>query len=298
MTIHDKIAAVVKPFVGKTLSTRHVQALLQEKYPGTNPTSVIPSDHSGPNLRSGRSYCNCSGNPSQIFAHDQGGYKVLDGTATPLGRAPRSTASMADGKAILRNSQNKVVIDDAFIREWDPKYDRTENDENEYRRLVTTVAADMVSTKSISQGTFRAIWDWKGATRVIRHVRFEEYDTLYAPAFRRAASEPPQRKLAVLLGPGVKLPGVEAATGSTIIHLMHPQSMPIMDVRTISVLFRAGLITTQQKDLAHYEEFRQTIEGIRRTCPGWSLRQIDRALFAYHKQFLDKVEAGRCQLVS
>jgi len=124
---------------------------------------------------------------------------------------------------------------------------------------------------------------------MIRHLRLEEYETLYAPAFRHAASEPPERKLASLLGPGVKLPGVEAATGSTIIHFVHPQIMPIIDVRTIGVLFKAGLITTVRKDLAHYEEFRRAIERIRLSYPKWSLREIDRALFAYHKEILGKI---------
>ncbi len=54
--------------------------------------------------------------------------------------------------------------------------------------------------------------------RVIGHVLIDAYDTLYAPAFRRVASEPPERKLAALIAPGVKLPGVEAATGSILIH--------------------------------------------------------------------------------
>ncbi len=61
------------------------------------------------------------------------------------------------------------------------------------------------------------------------HVLLDAYDTLYAPAFRRAASEPPERKLAALIAPGVKLPGVEAATGSTLIHFIHPDIMPIID---------------------------------------------------------------------
>ncbi len=194
-------------------------------------------------------------------------------------------------EALLHNEQ-RIVIDDAFVREWHPKY--LEEDEGDYEVLVATVAREMHS-RTISRETFLKIWNWKGAMRVIRHVRIKEYDTLYAPAFRHAACESPQRKLATLIGPGMKLPGVEAATGSTIIHFIHPESMPIIDVRTIGALFRAGLISTQQKDLAHYEEFRQAIEGIKQGCPGWSLRHIDRALFAYHKQVLDKHAAGKCQ---
>jgi hypothetical protein len=146
------------------------------------------------------------------------------------------------------------------------------------------------------------IWGWKGAMRVIRHTTIyvegyvtqartlaeDEYDTRYATAFRRAASEPPERKLAALLGTGRKLPGVEAPTGSTIIHFIHPKTMPIIDVRTVEALVEAGRISTKQRDLKHYEEYRKAIDKIRLDCPSWTLRQIDRALFAYHKKVLDK----------
>jgi hypothetical protein len=73
--------------------------------------------------------------------------------------------------------------------------------------------------------------------------------------------------------------------------------MPIIDVRTVEVLYTAGLISTDRRDLAHYEEFRKAIEGIRQRCPGWSLREIDRALFAYHKQVLERSTTEREQSV-
>lgn len=179
-------------------------------------------------------------------------------------------------------------MDDAFISEWHPKYDLTENDEREYGRLLAETARDLGALGTLSKDTFLAIWKWKGALRVIQHVRLDQYDSLYATAFRRAASEPPERKLATLLAPAVRLPGVEAPTGSTILHFMHPQMMPIIDVRTVKVLHAAGLLSTDRRTLSHYEEFRRAIEGIRQRCAGWSLREIDRALFAYHKQFLEK----------
>jgi hypothetical protein len=47
--------------------------------------------------------------------------------------------------------------------------------------------------------------------RVIRHVRVDEYGTLYAPALGRAVSEPPEKKLQALLGEGRKLPGIGAS---------------------------------------------------------------------------------------
>ncbi|HMD83799.1 MAG TPA: hypothetical protein VKO18_03755 [Terriglobia bacterium] len=183
-----------------------------------------------------------------------------------------------------------LQIDDAFIGRWDPEYDKPEigGDYKEYGTLVTKVAAEMKSIGTISKGTFLKIWKWKGAMRIIRHVRLDEYDSRYAEAFRRAASAPPERKLQALLRNGEKLPGVGAPTGSTIIHFIHPETMPIMDVRTVEALVHARRISTRQRDLEHYEEFRKAIDRIRHECPNWTLRQIDRALFAYHKLILGK----------
>ena len=116
MKIHDKIATAVGPSVGMTLSTGQVQTLVLQKFPDTNPTSIIPSDHSGPNPRSGRSYCHCSGQCSQIFMRDSGGYTVL-GAGAVLRSTARPTIAAFETHAL----HNKpLVIDNAFIREWEP----------------------------------------------------------------------------------------------------------------------------------------------------------------------------------
>ena len=135
--------------------------------------------------------------------------------------------------------------------------------------------------------------------RVIRFVDMEEYESRYAEAFRRAHAAPAHRRLYGLIGPSAKLPGVEAATGSTLLHFMDPETMPIIDVRTIGVLFAAKLISSSQKDLpeSHYEEFRGAIHGIRSRCPGWTLRQVDRALFSYHTEVLAKAGHWRTALM-
>ena len=186
-------------------------------------------------------------------------------------------------------------IDDAFIRQWEPRFDEHAIGAEyvgEYPKLVRAVALEIESRSFLSEQLFREIWSWKGATRVIRHVRMDEYDRLYAPAFRRAVLEPPERKLQALLGDGHKLPGVGAPTGSTILHFIHPEYMPIIDVRTVETLHRAGRIHTKMRDLAHYEEFRGAVDKIRAECPDWTLRQIDKALFAYHKIVLSATHAG------
>src|SRR5271156_5613052 len=85
---------------------------------------------------------------------DGGGYKVVDAGTS------RSNASIADRHAALHDEKKPLVIDDHFISEWHPKYDMTENDEDEYQRLVPTVARDMASTATISKSTFLRIWQW------------------------------------------------------------------------------------------------------------------------------------------
>ena len=76
MTNCEKIRNAVRPCSGQTLSSGKVISLVLSMYPGTNPTSIIPSDHSGPNPRSGRSYCSCCGTAKQVFARSGGAYLV------------------------------------------------------------------------------------------------------------------------------------------------------------------------------------------------------------------------------
>jgi hypothetical protein len=170
-------------------------------------------------------------------------------------------------------------IDDAFIRKWHPKYDEIEDDEADYKNIILLVSNEIRSFGIISKERCKDIYRWK-AVRAINYADWDRYEELYAPAFQQFLSVPQERKLAAI----INLPGIKAAVGSTIIHFIHPESMPIIDRRTAEVLRDAGLISTKRTTLRHYEEFRKAIDGIRHRCPSWSLRQIDRALFAFHKQ--------------
>jgi hypothetical protein len=160
-----------------------------------------------------------------------------------------------------------IQLDAAFIDEWGPKFEARgigAEYEGEYPGIVKAVALEIKSSGTLSKELFLRIWNWKGAMRVIRHIRIKEYPSLYAPAFRRAVNEPPARKLLALLGEGQKLPGVGAPTGSTILHFIHPEYMPIIDIRTVETLYEAGRIKTKMRDLDHYEEFRAAINRIKK----------------------------------
>lgn len=303
MNIYQMRHAILAQHRGRRVTPAQLKAELLEKFPSVKPQSVNASDcHYSDRKRAGSTCPECGKlggfavNRDGVVDMGASGWGSISPVYVPTGNTRSSVApSTITNRIAPFHSQKAVVIDDAFISEWHPKYDWTESDEGEYQELVAIVARDIASAGTVSKSTFLRIWSWKGAMRVIGHVLIDAYGTLYAPAFRRVASEPPERKLAALIAPGVNLPGVEAATGSTLIHFMHPDSMPIIDVRTCEVLFAAGLISTDRRDLAHYEEFRRAIDGIRHRCPRWTLRQIDRALFAYHKQVFDKGGSGGCR---
>jgi hypothetical protein len=61
-----------------------------------------------------------------------------------------------------------------------------------------------------------------------------------------------------------------------------------MDVRTCETLYHHGYIKSKIRDEKRYPDFRKAILGIQKQCGQYSLRQIDKALFAYHKLELSK----------
>jgi hypothetical protein len=304
MNIYQKRHAILARYKDERITPTQLKAELLVRFPDTKPQSVnAPDCFYSDRKRAGSTCPECGKlggfavNRDGIVDMGASGWIGISPVYVPTGNTRSSVgpSTITSRITLPRGARKELVIDDAFISEWHPKYDWTESDEDEYQSLVAVVSREIASAGTVSKNTFLRIWNWKGAMRVIGHVQLDAYDTRYAPAFRRAASESPERKLAALIAPGVKLPGVEAATGSTLIHFIHPDSMPIIDVRTCEVLFAAGLISTDRKDLAHYEEFRQAIDGVRRRCPRRTLRQIDRALFAYHKQGFDKSASGGCR---
>ena len=81
----------------------------------------------------------------------------------------------------------------------------------------------------------------------------------------------------------MELDGIGAPIGSTILHFIYPDKFPIMDVRTCESLFHLGYIKSKSRDEKRYPMFRKAILDIQKQCDQYSLRQIDKALFAYDK---------------
>jgi len=178
-------------------------------------------------------------------------------------------------------------IDNRFITKWHPRYDLIESDEDEYQSLVGVVASELQSTDTISQPTFRRIIDWK-SSRVKGKIRWDDWP-LYDRAIMDSYSAADDKKIQSI----ISVYGIGVPVGSTILHFMFPNDFPIIDKRTVEVLFAAKLIHFRTAiEPKNYSRFRRSIVRIRHNVPKRSLREIDRALFAFHKMELDR-KSGR-----
>jgi len=177
--------------------------------------------------------------------------------------------------------ENVLKIDHGFISTWHPRYDEIEHDELEYKHLVALTNMEIQETGTISKQTFIRILNWK-SPRVKGIVRLDDF-SVYEKAIRAAYGAEEHDKLETL----IRLHGIGVPVASTILHFIYPDSFPIIDKRTAETLYYARFINSTSTDSSHYPLFRSAIVHIARENPSFTLREIDRALFAYHKSYLE-----------
>lgn len=177
--------------------------------------------------------------------------------------------------------QRETVIDTNFINEWSPQYDEKGigDDYAEYESLIQEVSRD-VSKGTISKPTFIRILDWK-ASHVKGIVRLDDFE-YYAEGIKKALRAPEENKLSIL----DDLYGIGVPVGSTILHFIYPSIFPIMDIRVAEVLYYSGYLKAKSRTLNNYAVFRIAVLRIAQQSK-CTLREIDRALFAYHKKELE-----------
>lgn len=168
-------------------------------------------------------------------------------------------------------------IDNEFIRQWEPRYDEKNHDEGEYQQLIQIVADEISERHTLSGTTFRRILDWKAA-RVKRKIKWDQYE-VYAETIRNCIVS----TSGDLMRPLVDLPGIGAPIASTLLHFIFPNAYPMFDFRTVAVLHAFGYLRRQSTSITAYPVFRIAILQIQAEHSQWNLRQIDRALFAYHQ---------------
>jgi hypothetical protein len=176
--------------------------------------------------------------------------------------------------------ESNLNIDCDFISTWHPKYDQIANDETEYRNLVALVKKEIGQKSTISKETFIRILNWK-SPRVKGIVRLNEFN-IYGKGIGAAYNAEENQKLIILL----RLYGIGTPVGSTILHFMYPNAFPIIDIRTAETLHYAGRIESSLTGFSRYASFQSEMLRIARENPIFTLREIDRALSAYHKIYL------------
>lgn len=192
----------------------------------------------------------------------------------------------------------KTIIDDNFIEKWQQEYDKKEGDDQRYDTIKLKVSEELNKNEIISEDTFISILDWK-SPRVKGIIKKDDFE-YYAKGIRKAIKSS-DGKIEIL----DELRGIGIPVASTILHFIYPGIFPIVDFRTVEVLQNAGNLDESKRyynyrdSLVGYNSFCQAIKTIACHHPKYCLRQIDKALFAYHKYELKSkmhyVGKARCE---
>lgn len=171
-----------------------------------------------------------------------------------------------------------LLFDDVFVQLWEPQYDAIAHDEAEYQSLIQAVRKDVDSIDAIREGTLKRILNWKSA-RTKGYVHWWNYG-LYIETVRDCLSMHGDDRLDAIC----KLPGVRERVGSTILHFIYPDTYPIFDIRTLEALRYLGADLGKSFSVNNYYRFREYLISTQVVLNRWTLRELDRAIFAFHKR--------------
>lgn len=186
---------------------------------------------------------------------------------------------------------NNKFINKKFIEKYKRIYECDEDANKEYYQIIKKVKNEINSNQFISKGLFKDIIYWK-SPRLMGIVKFNEFNV-----YKNIILETIKIKETEKIHRIVSLYGIWVPTGSTILHYIYPNKFPICDVRTLEALKYLGYIDNCHKSCKQYNVFKDILNGLSKdTCR--SLRDIDMALFAYHKYVLKKgtkIRHSRCR---
>jgi hypothetical protein len=197
------------------------------------------------------------------------------------------------------------IIDQKFLDEWEPEYDVLACDYVNYSDILQEVQRELAQNGNISKETAQTIVTWKVGA-VYDKVKWHLYNRNYAPRFSLAISNAigDHNKLKILVWNRTKLEalpyrlgtfasiigdshGIGTPLASAFLHFIFPNRFPIIDIRVSEVLYLCGIIKSTETNERDYDKFRPEILKMARRL-GRPLRTVDKALFAYHKGYLQE----------
>ena len=167
-------------------------------------------------------------------------------------------------------------MDEEFIDKWS----NIDVGEYEYNNIVKLVKNDIETQHTISESTFDRIINWKSA-RSKGNIHKQKYEEISKTFTEILSIENKLEKLKGIYGIGISI-------ASCILHFIYPDVYPIVDFRTIEALQSLGHIdkdvkmTNIRDDIEGYDSYRSIILDISKKVKR-KLREIDRALFKFHK---------------
>jgi len=175
------------------------------------------------------------------------------------------------------------MIDEKFIDKWGP----IDIEDFEYNNIKRLVEGDIKKIISISKATLEALLNWK-ASRTKGKLNWENFED-YEKKFKEILELPKENKLGKL----TELAGFGVSIASAVLHFIYPNEFPIIDIRTVETLQATDYIDKNKSiysirdTIKGYYYYRSVILDIAKKCKK-SLRDVDKALFKYHKINLSK----------
>jgi hypothetical protein len=197
-----------------------------------------------------------------------------------IGPTEQARLGLADDPRRLAAGGQEVSsksISERFVSVWHPKYDDIESDEEEYQYLVAKTELICSSEDLMPPDIFKRIIHWK-SPRVKGKIEWDKYQT-YAMEVKASIGEPNIRGIERL----ENLYGIGVPVASTILHFVHPDKVPIIDKRTVGVLNHFNSLASKGTGLKDFQGFMDAVLDLHRKLPNFTLREIDRAMFAFHK---------------
>jgi thermostable 8-oxoguanine DNA glycosylase len=179
-----------------------------------------------------------------------------------------------------------LVIDRKFVLEWAYSYDMQFNmghakrEEDAVRRWLSTIP----EPKYLNKEMFVCLCCWKSA-RPRKHYEANTEETIEKVTSQAYQMRNALDKLKLL---DAKLKGVGVAVAACILHYLQPDEYPIFDYHATNTLREAGLWTREKGGASSGNKAWLDYVGLMRNLSrelSVTLRELDKALFAYDKKY-------------
>jgi thermostable 8-oxoguanine DNA glycosylase len=175
-----------------------------------------------------------------------------------------------------------LTIDKGFIEKWSQAYKdeyKCDKDEAE-EKAIRYWLSEQEEPKYFNKEYFVRLSRLK-SLQSVKYFEINDDDEV-VDSTKSAYKEPDEVKKLLIL---MKLVGVGVKCASTIVHYMEPDAFPILDTHIMNTLKEAGLWTRNVAETGPKDwfEYVKIMRGLGNQL-GFSLRDLDKALFAYDKR--------------